>query len=57
MSTIVGALHPWIEPQVFSRLESLKTNSELVQLALKAESTMSFHPPGASNLAAWGKQS
>ena len=57
MSTILGALHPWIEAQVSSRLESPKTKSELVQLALKVESTMSFRPPGASNLAAWGKQS
>lgn len=57
MSTILGALHPWIESQVSSRLESPKTKSELVQLALKIESTMSFRLPGARSLAARGKQS
>lgn len=49
MSTILGALHPWIEAQVSSRLESLKTKSELVQLALKVESSSSFCPSSTSN--------
>lgn len=44
MSTILGELHPWIEAQVSSRLESPKTKSELLQLALKVESTSSFRP-------------
>lgn len=49
MSTILGALHPWIEAQVSSRLESPKTKNELVQLALKIEATASFRPTGAGN--------
>ncbi len=56
-STILDALHPWIKAQVSSRLEFPKIKSELVQLALKVESTMSFRPPGASNWAARRKQS
>lgn len=56
MSTILGALHPWIEAQVSSRLESPKTKSELVQLALKVESTLSFCSPSKSNPAARGNQ-
>lgn len=39
MSTILGALHPWIETQVSNRLESPQSKSELIQLALKVEST------------------
>ena len=42
MSTILGALHPWIEAQVSSQLESPKTKSELIQLALKVEFTAAF---------------
>ena len=57
MSIIFSALHPRIKTQVFNRLESPKTKSELVQLALKVESTMSFRPSGADNWAALGKQS
>lgn len=56
MSTILGALHPWIEAQVSSRLESPKTKSELVQLALKVESTSSFRPSSTSNVAGRGNQ-
>ncbi len=56
MSTILGALHPWIEAQVSSRLESPKTKSELVQLALKVESTSSFRPSSTSNVAVRGNQ-
>ena len=52
MSTIFGALYPWIKAQVSSRLEFPKTKSELVQLPLKVESTMSFCPSIASNWAA-----
>lgn len=51
MSTILGALHPWIEAQVSSRLESPRTKSELVQLALKVESTSSFRSSSTSNVA------
>lgn len=51
MSTILGALHPWIETQVSSRLESPKTKNELIQLALKIESTASFRSTGARNQA------
>ena len=54
MSTILGAIHPWIEAQVSIRLESSKTKSELVQLALKVESTSSFRPPSISNIAGRG---
>ncbi len=50
-NTIFGAVHPWIETQVFSRLESSKTKNELIQLALKIESTASFCPTGAGNQA------
>ena len=57
MSTIFDSIHPWIKAQVSSRLESQKTKSKLVQLALKVESIMSFYPPGASNQEARGKQS
>ena len=39
MSTILGALHPWIEVAISSRLESPKNKAELIQLALKIEST------------------
>ncbi len=42
MSTIFGALHFWIETQIPSRLESPKTKNELIQLALKIESTAIF---------------
>ena len=56
MSTILGALHPWIEAQVSSRLESPKTKSELVQLALKVESTLNVRPPSTSNVTARGNQ-
>ena len=51
MSTILGALHPWIKTQVSSRLESPKTKNELIQLALKIEFTVSFRPTGAGNQA------
>ena len=54
IGTILSALHPWIKAQVSSCLECLKLKSELVQLALKVESTMSFCSPGASNLAVRG---
>ena len=52
MSTILGALHPWIEAQVSSRLESPKTKSELIQLALKVESTAAFRGNGLGTNAA-----
>lgn len=51
MSTILGALHQWIEAQVSSRLESPRTKSELVQLALKVKSTSSFRSFSISNVA------
>lgn len=44
ISTILRALHPWIEAQVSSRLESPKTKNRVVQLALKIES-ISFPRP------------
>ena len=56
MSIILGALHLWIEAQVSSRLESPKTKSELVQLALKVESTSSFCPLSTNNIAGRGNQ-
>lgn len=56
MSTILGALHPLIEAQVSSRLESPKTKIELIQLAVKVESTSSFRPPSTGNVAARGNQ-
>lgn len=46
ISTILRALHPWIEAQVSSRLESPKTKSKVVQLALKIESIYFFRPTG-----------
>ena len=51
MSTILDALYSWIETQVSSRLESPKTKNELIQLALKIESTVSFCPTEAGNQA------
>ena len=42
MSTILGALYPWIEAQVSNRLESPRSKSELIQLALKVESTAAY---------------
>ena len=42
MSTILGALHSWIETQVSNRLESPQSKSELIQLALKVESTAEY---------------
>ncbi len=56
MSTILGALHPWIEAQVSNRLESPQSKSELIQLALKVESTVAYQeyssgtnvPPGSA---------
>lgn len=44
ISTILRALHPWIEAQVSSRLESPKTKNKVVQLAMKTES-ISFPRP------------
>ena len=38
MSTILGALYPWIEAAISSRLESPKNKAELIQLTLKIES-------------------
>ena len=51
MSTILVALHLWIKAQVSSRLESPKTKSELVQLALKVECTLSFRSSNTSKVA------
>lgn len=42
MSTILGALHPWIEAQVSNRLKSPKSKSDLIELALKVESTAAY---------------
>lgn len=42
MSTILGALHPWIKNQVSNQLESSKLKNELIQLALKIESTSAY---------------
>lgn len=44
ISIILRALHPWIEAQVSTRLESPKTKSKVVQLALKIESVSCFGP-------------
>ncbi len=49
MGTILRAIHQWIKAEVSSCLEFPKTKSELVQLALKVESTICFYPPGANN--------
>lgn len=46
INTILRALHPWIEAEVSSRLESPKTKSKVVQLALKIESISYFRPTG-----------
>ena len=51
MSIIFGALHLWIEAQVSSQLKSPKTKSELVQLALKMESTSSFRSSNTGTVA------
>ena len=56
MSIILNVLHPWIKAQVLSQLESLKTKSELVKLALKVESTSSFRSSSISNVAGRGHQ-
>lgn len=37
-STILGALHPWIEAQVSNQLELPKSKSDLIELAFKVES-------------------
>ncbi len=42
MSTILGALHLWIEAQVSNRLESPQSKRELIQLALKVGSTEAY---------------
>lgn len=44
ISTILRALHPWIEAQVSSRLESPKTKNKVVQLAMKIESVSFLRP-------------
>lgn len=49
MSTILGAVSPWIKAEVSSQLESLKIKSVLVQLALKVESTSSCRLLSTSN--------
>lgn len=46
MSTILGALHPWIKVQISNRLESPQSKSELIQLALKVESTAAYRGTG-----------
>lgn len=46
ISTILRALHSWIEAQVSSRLESPKTKNKVVQLALKIESISFPRPTG-----------
>lgn len=56
MTTLLGALYPWIEAQVSRRLESPKTKNELVQLAIKVESTSSFCSSNTSNVAARGNK-
>lgn len=48
MSTILGVLHPWIETQVSNRLELPISKSELIQLALKVESTSAYQRHGSS---------
>lgn len=37
-------------------MKSSKTKSELVKLAYKVESTLSFYPSSISNIAIWGNQ-
>lgn len=46
MSTILGALHPWIEVQISNQLESPQSKSELIQLTLKVESTAAYRGTG-----------
>lgn len=54
MSTILGALHPWIKAQVTNRLESPKSKSELIELALKVESTAAYRGHGSGTNAFQG---
>ena len=49
MSIILKAIHSWIENQIFSRLKSPKTRSELIQFALKVASTKIFNSSSFSS--------
>ncbi len=49
MTTILHALNLSIEIAISSRLKSLKTEQELIELALKVEATQLFHQSSHDN--------
>ncbi len=56
MTTILYALHSSIEIAISSRLESLKTKKELIQLLFKVKATQLFHQSSNVNSRTYTKR-